>query len=226
MQSRGNSLSQAPAMLIKVCVRFAIAAALCAPFAAHADVQRAAEQAQPFRVGGMVGVVSAPRPLDAELFVRLDDLFSIGASYSDFPSAIANPLLSVAGAKTGSLNARLDDFHALEVDLRFMPWQGAFFIGSSFGRQSLSGAIFDTGQKTTVDLTTFYATPRVGWLWTLGPGLLLGFDVGAQLKLVSSANVVVPAGTSTNVRNATQALADLGSSYPLPSLHLRLGWIL
>jgi hypothetical protein len=214
-------------MQIKVFVRFSISAALCcASFAAHAEVQRAAEQAQPFRLGGMIGVVSAPRPLDAELFVRLDDLVSIGASYSDFPSAIANPLLSVAGAKTGSLDARLDDFHAVEVDLRLMPWQGAFFIGSSFGRQSLSGAIFDSGQMTTVDLTTFYATPRVGWLWTLGPGLLLGFDVGAQLKLVSSANVVVPPGTSTNVRNAAQALADLGSSYPLPSLHLRLGWIL
>jgi hypothetical protein len=213
-------------MRMKDGMRFAFAAALCCATAARAEIQPAPERPQPFRIGAMIGVLSAPRPLDAELFVKLGDVLAIGASYSDFPSAIANPLLSLAGAKTGSIDARLDDFHAFEADVRVMPWHGAFFLGASLGRQSLSGAVFDSGQMTTVDLTTFYATPRIGWLWTLGPGFLLGFDLGAQLTLVSSANVVVPPGTSTNVRNAAQSLADLGSSYPLPSLHVRIGWIL
>jgi hypothetical protein len=208
-------------------VRASIAALLCCTAAAaRADIQALPHRPEPFRLGAMIGVVSAPRPLDAELFVRLDDLVAVGASYSDFPAAIANPILSLAGARGGAIDARLDDFHAVEVDLRLMPWQGAFFLGSSFGRQSLSGAVFDSGQMTTVDLTTWYATPRVGWLWTLGPGFLLGVDVGAQLKLVATASVVMPPGTSSNVRNAAQALADLGSSYPLPSLHLRIGWVL
>jgi hypothetical protein len=208
-------------------MRFATVLGLCcAAAAARAEIQPALDRPQPFRLGAMIGVLSAPRPLDAELFLRLDDFVSIGASYSDFPAAIANPLLSLAGARSGNIDARLDDFHAFEVDLRLMPWQGAFFLGSSFGRQSLSGAVSESGQMATVDLTTFYATPRIGWLWTLGPGFLLGFDLGAQLKLVSSANVVVPPGTQPGVRNAAQSLADFGSSYPLPSLHLRIGWIL
>jgi hypothetical protein len=212
---------------MKVGMRLPVAILLCcAAAAARADLQPLPQRPQPFRLGAMIGVISAPRPLDAELFVRLDDLLSIGASYSDFPAVIANPLLSLAGANSGNLNARLDDFHAVEIDLRFMPWQGAFFLGSSFGRQSLSAAVFDSGGTTTVDLTTWYATPRVGWLWTLGPGFLLGFDLGAQLKLVSSANVVMPPGTNANARNAAQSLADFGSSYPLPSLHLRVGWVL
>jgi hypothetical protein len=203
--------------------------------AAGAEVQPVERNPAPFHLGAMLGAVSLPRPVDAEVFVRLGELLSVGASYSDFPAFIANPLLSAVGAKNSFRDARLDDFSAFELDLRLMPWQGSFFAGASFGRQTLKGAVIEhvvcvsgpcPPQTANVDLTTFYATPRAGWLWTMGPGLLLGFDVGVQLKLASSANVTLPPGATTSVRNAAQSLADLGASYPLPSFHLRLGWML
>jgi hypothetical protein len=207
--------------------RASLSAAVLYCGAAAAEVQQPADRGPaPFHVGAMVGVVSVPRPVDVEAFVRLDEMFSIGAAYSDFPSAIADPLLSLVGARSGSTNARLDDFSSLELDLRVMPWRGVLFLGASFGRQALRGVVTDSGRTAAIDLTTWYATPRLGWLWTLGPGLLLGLDLGVQLKLASTTSISVPPGSSSSVRNAVQALADLGASYPLPSVHFRIGWML
>jgi hypothetical protein len=183
----------------------------------------------PLRVGAMIGVVSIPRPVDAELFVRIYDRFSIGVSYSDLPNLVADPLLSAVGAKSGSMTARLDDFSAFEADLRFMPFYDAFFIGSSLGRQALKGAVTQSTvagpQTATVDVGAWYVTPRIGWLWTFGKGFLLGTDLGVQLKLASDVTVKVPSTAPPGVQKNAENLADVGSSYPLPSLHVRAGWI-
>jgi hypothetical protein len=77
-----------------------------------------------------------------------------------------------------------------------------------------------------VDLTTWYATPRVGWMWTFDPGFLLAFDLGVQLKLSADRTVTVPAASTPGIRDRANNLADLGSSHPLPSLRLRVGWML
>jgi hypothetical protein len=202
---------------------------LCLLFAARASGEEL-DSARPVRIGAMIGLVSLPRPIDAEVFVRIVDLFGIGLGYSDFPAFIANPLLDLAGAKSDSTDARLDQFNAFDLDLRVFPFRGRFFLGSSFGRQSLKGAVTENttlgSQTATVDLTTWYATPRAGWIWTFDHGLFLGFDLGVQFKLSADKTVTVPPGASTNTRNQVDNLADLGSSYPLPSLHLRLGWML
>jgi len=202
---------------------------------AHAaDVSTTPESAQrpervPLRVGVMVGVVSVLRPVDVELFVRLYDRFAVGFSYSDLPNFVAGPLLSAAGANSDTMTARLDDFSAFEADLRFMPFRSAFFVGSSFGRQALKGAVTESTvvgpQTATVDATTWYVTPRAGWLWTFERGFLLGVDLGVQLKLAGSDTVTVPAGSPPEVRSKAQNLADVGTSYPLPSFHFRVGWI-
>jgi hypothetical protein len=184
----------------------------------------------PVHVGAMIGLVSLPRPVDAEVFVRVVDLFAVGLGYSDFPAFIANPLLELAGAKSGSTDARLDQFNAFDLDLRVFPFRGAFFVGSSFGRQSLQGAVSENtvlGRQTaTVDLTTWYMTPRVGWLWTFARGFLLGFDLGVQIKLSADRTVTLPPGATPEVRDRVENLADLGASYPLPSLRFRAGWML
>ena len=105
-----------------------------------------------------------------------------------------------------------------------------FFLGSSFGRQSLKGAVTENTafgpQTATVDLATWYATPRVGWIWTFERGLFLGLDLGVQFKLSADRTVTVPPGATADTRRRVDNLADLGASYPLPSLHLRLGWML
>jgi len=181
-----------------------------------------------FHVGAMVGLLSLPRPLDAELYLRVSDYFFVGFSYSDFPAFVADPLLSAAGANNGQTTARLDQFDGLDADLRVFPFAGAFFVGTSFGRQSLKGAITENTafgpQTATVDLTTIYATPRLGYLWIFGPGIVLGVDAGVQLKLSGTPQVNMPSGATQSMKDNAQNLADIGASYPLPSFHLRLGW--
>ena len=188
-----------------------------------------ADSRPPVRPGAMIGLVSLPRPIDAEVFVRIVDIFGVGLGYSDFPAFIANPLLELVGAKSDSTDARLDQFNAFDLDLHVFPFRGRFFVGSSFGRQSLKGAVTENTalgpQTATVDLTTWYATPRVGWIWTFEHGFFLGFDLGVQFKLGADKTVTVPPSATPDIRNRVNNLADLGSSYPLPSLHLRLGWM-
>jgi hypothetical protein len=178
--------------------------------------------------GAMIGLVSLPRPMDAEIFVRVSDLVSVGFSYSDFPAFVADPLLSAAGLKSGPTVARLDQFNSMELDVRVFPLQGAFFVGSSFGRQSLKGVVTEQTpvgpQQGSADLTTLYATPRVGWLWSIGPGFLLGLDAGVQVKLGGEQTIVLPQGATTDMQNQAQKFADLGTTL-LPSLHFRVGWV-
>ena len=206
-----------------------LAAILLVSFPAAVPAEEKAGAA-PVHVAAMIGVVSLPRPADVEVLVRIVDLFGVGFGYSDFPAFIANPLLELAGAKSGSTDARLDRFNAFDLDLRVFPFRGRFFVGSSFGRQSLSGAVTESTalgpQTATADLTTWYATPRVGWLWTFEPGFLLGLDLGIQLKLGADRTVTVPAAATPDIRDRVNNLADLGASYPLPSLRLRVGWMM
>jgi hypothetical protein len=189
-----------------------------------------AEEPRPVRVSAMIGVVSLPRPADVEVLVRIFDLFGVGLGYSDFPAFVANPLLDLAGAKDADTDARLDQFNAFDLDLRLFPFRGRFFVGTSLGHQSLKGAVTENTalgpQTATVDLGTWYVTPRVGWMWTFDPGFLLAFDAGVQIKLSADKTVTVPAAAPPDVVNRINNLADLGAGYPLPSLRLRVGWTL
>src|SRR5439155_27142771 len=157
--------------------RVAVTALLaCLPLSAPAQDRREEKESGPVHVAAMLGVVSLSRPIDAELLVRIVDLFAVGLGYSDFPAFIANPLLELVGAKSDSTDARLDQFNAFDLDLRVFPFRGRFFVGSSFGRQSLKGAVTENTalgpQTATVDLTTWYATPRMGWICTFEHGFL------------------------------------------------------
>jgi hypothetical protein len=181
----------------------------------------------PIHVGATVGL-SLPRPLDAQLYVRAFGFVSVGFSYSDFPSFVADPLLSAAGLKNGQTTVRLDQFSAWEADLRVFPFAGNFFVGSGLGRQSFKASVT---QSTTlgnydgsVAVSTTYATPRVGYLWTVGPGVVLGVDGGVQLKLSSNAQVTLPPGSPQDMQAQADRVVDVFGNYPLPSVHFRLGW--
>jgi len=196
-------------------------------------VQRARvdDEHQMFHVGAMFGLVSLPRPAEGEVFVKFMDFFSVGFSYSDFPNFVADPVLRAAGVQTATTQARLDEFTAYEGNFRIHPFQGAFFFGSSFGHQSLHGAVTestDAGPQTgTADIQTLYATPRLGFLWSWNSGFLLGVDGGVQLKLSSTQTVTLPPNAdlfAPNLRSDVNKYVDAGASYPLPSFHFRLGW--
>jgi hypothetical protein len=89
---------------------FAAAALLaCLPLGARAGNQPDEKEPRtPVHVAAMVGLISLPRPIDVEVLVRIGDLFGIGFGYSDFPAFVANPPLDLAGAKSGTTDARLD----------------------------------------------------------------------------------------------------------------------
>lgn len=210
-------------------IRALAAIFLCFALASPARAQDAEHQL--IHVGVMVGLVSLPRPVDGEVFVKIDDLVSVGLSYSDFPNFLASPLLDAVGANNGNTQTRLDDFSAYEADLRVYPFRGAFFVGSSIGHQSAKGAATVStaaGSRTgTADVQTIYATPRVGFLWAWSSGFLLGLDAGVQFKLSADKNVVVPADADVfdpNLRKSINNFVDAGTSYPLPSFHFRIGW--
>jgi len=181
----------------------------------------------PIHVGATVGM-SLPRPLDAQLYVRAFRFVSLGFSYSDFPSFIADPLLSAAGLKNGQTNVRLDQFSAWEADLRVYPFAGSFFIGSGLGRQSFKSTVTQSttlgNYEGSVAVTTTYAAPRIGYQWTFGPGLVVGMDAGVQLKLSSDAQKSLPAGSPPEMQSKADQVVDVFGNYPLPSVHLRLGW--
>jgi hypothetical protein len=192
------------------------------------QAQESSASGLPVHFGATVGL-SLPRPLDAQLYVRAFGFFSVGFSYSDFPSFVADPLLSAAGLKNGQTTVRLDQFSAWEADLRVFPFAGNFFVGSGIGRQSFKSSVT---QSTTlggsydgsVAVSTTYATPRVGYQWIVGPGVVLGVDAGVQLKLSSDAQVTLPAGSPADMRAQADRVVDVFGNYPLPSMHLRVGW--
>jgi len=181
----------------------------------------------PVHAGAMAGL-SVPRPLDAEVYVRAFGFVQAGFSYSDFPSFVADPLLSAAGLKNGPTVVRLDDFSAMEADVRVFPFAGNFFVGTSLGRQSFKSTVTQSttfgNYQGTVAVSTTFVTPRVGVLWTIGPGIVLGADAGVQLKLSSNPQVSLPSGAPPEMRSQADKVVDIFGNYPLPSVHLRLGW--
>ena len=181
----------------------------------------------PVHVGVMAGL-SAPRPIDGEIYVRAFGFFQAGFSYSDFPAFVADPLLSAAGLKNGPTTVRLDEFSAWEADLRVFPFAGGFFVGSSFGKQSFSSTVTQSttlgNYRGSVSVSTTFATPRLGYQWTIGPGIVVGADAGVQLVLSSSSQKNLPSGTPPEMQSRADDVISVFGSYPLPSVHLRLGW--
>jgi len=105
----------------------------------------------------------------------------MGPAY--FPTVLGG-MLAVLGAAV-FLRAFMSK---IEHPLRVFPFRDSFFVGSSFGRQSLQGAVTEgtpLGPQTAlVDLTTLYATPRAGWMWTFEPGFLVAVDLGIPALVV------------------------------------------
>lgn len=192
------------------------------------EAQRASEgSGLPIHVGATVGL-SLPRPLDAQLYVRAFGFVSVGFSYSDFPAFVADPLLSAAGLKNGQTTVRLDQFSAWEADVRVFPFAGNFFVGSGLGRQSFKSSVTQSttlgNYNGSVAVSSTYATPRIGYLWTVGPGVVLGVDGGVQLKLSSNPQISLPPGAPPDMQSQADRVVDVFGNYPLPSVHFRVGW--
>ncbi len=169
----------------------------------------------PVQIGVTLGVISIPRPVNVQLIIKGWDLVGIGVSYSALPSFIADAILSIAGVHNASAHSS-----AWEADLRLFILRGAFFLGSSLGTQSLTATATSNGVTAQGDLTTFYITPRLGWLWIWDSGFLLGTDFGVQIP-VSNTLTIDPVANNKDVRDAARVIGQT----PLPAVTFRIGYL-
>jgi hypothetical protein len=169
----------------------------------------------PVQIGATVGALSLPRPVNVQLFAKVYDLIGIGVSYSYLPGFIADAILSLYGVHNVSLTSS-----AWDVDLRLFILQGAFFLGSSLGTQSLTATATSNGVTARGDLTTVYVTPRLGWLFIWDSGFLMGTELGVQIP-VSSTLTIDPAANNRDVREAARVIGQT----PLPAVTFRIGYL-
>ncbi len=169
------------------------------------------------KVGVLLGLVGAPNPLGAELFVRANDFLGFGAGVGFLPGPLGDVVLGLAGVSGASLSA-----WSAEGEMRVFPFRGAFWLGGAFGRMSASASGTSHGFPVNIDANALYLAPRAGWLATWRSGFVLGFDVGLQVPVSTDVQVTSTSPQQSNLESVARALAGL----PLPTAQLRLGWML
>ncbi len=158
---------------------------------------------------GVVGGVGFPRPLSIEAMLKFERVLSLGLEYSAMPST------SVGGVMVG--------WHALALDARIFPFQGAFFLGARVARQHLDGsATVNAGAYGTysgaVTMDTWYLEPRLGFLWTFRSGITVGLDAGLEMPLQKSSTASLPAGIA--VPSTVATVRDFFGASTLPTVTL------
>jgi hypothetical protein len=158
-----------------------------------------------------------PAPIGLELIARTPS-YGLGLEYGRVPQGLGDALLSIFHVHDSHLYA-----DALSLDGRWFPFAGSFFVGSSLGRETLTATTVYKGEQRRADLSHLFLTPRAGWLVTLPSGFTLGADFGLQVPFLASATYTPPSVAGST---AARAAADVLAATPLPSIHLRLGYLL
>lgn len=180
-----------------------------------ADKTQPQRKHEHFRLG-VLGGVGFPRPLAVEGIVKLERTMALGAEYSVVPT------FTISGAETR--------IWAIAADVRFFPFQNAFFVGIRAGRQHLeaSGSFAVNGygvRSESLAVDTTFVNPRIGFLWTYPPGFSIGIDAGAQIPLTTGSSNSLPPGTVANAGVAR--FANAYGERALPTLDLlRIGLLL
>jgi len=127
------------------------------------------------RVGLVVGIISLPRPVEAELSAKLGAAWAFGAELNMLPT-ITFP---GGSAKIGML--------ALQGNARWFPFRGAFFLGAGLGYQTFKASLdktVDNGSlEVTADMSGVFVAPQIGWLWVMRSGLALGLGLTLQIPI-------------------------------------------
>lgn len=189
----------------------------------------------PLRVGFMIGVLSLPRPIEAELAFKVGRWFGFGVQASFLPR-ISVPAID------GKL-----DLKAMQGVFRWYPFGNAFYVGGGLGYQNFQaslGETIDNGElKISADMSGAFMVPQLGWMWIFDSGFAMGLSFGLQIPIPKEPVVTatyngqpvpdqptssVPQDvvneaqtTSDNVRS----VAKLIVRYPFPQVDfLRLGF--
>ena len=81
--------------------------------------------------------------------------------------------------------------------------------------------------QASLDISTTFLTPQIGWRWVWTSGFFTGVDLGWQLPLNYTSTLNVPAGASPGTIKDIRDNADKYVKSGLPSLGLlELGWFL
>ena len=189
----------------------------------------------PFRIGLLVGIIALPRPIEAELAVKLSRWFGLGVEGSFLPQ------LTAPGG-----TAQLD-LKALQGVFRWYPFGAVFYLGGGIGFQNFVGSIsqvVDGGvMKVTADMSGGFFVPQVGWMWIMDSGFSIGLSLGLQIPIPREPVVSttyngqpvpsMPYGdvtqdvidTAQNNESTVRSLAKFIMRYPFPELDLlRLGF--
>lgn len=167
--------------------------------------------------GLMLGMNGVQQPLHADLVVRPVRGLAATIGFGGLPASLGQALLSAASVQGGSLSS-----WAAEVGLMVFPFGGSFFLGAAGGHLSLAASAPTKAGQVSFDISSLYLTPHLGWLSTWDSGFSIGFDVGAQLPISASVTTTGPDKAAANADSLVRALATL----PLPTVSLKLGWML
>lgn len=170
------------------------------------------------RAGLMVGFGGVQQPVRADVVYRVHDLFAFGGSLAGIPSDLGSALLSMANVPNGALSSLSAD-----GSLYCFPARDSFFLGVSAGALSLSASSASGTESVAVEAHEVYITPRLGWLATWESGFTFGFDLGMQIPLSSS---VLATGSRAVAASNAESVARTLVEMTLPTLSMRLGWLL
>ncbi len=156
-------------------------------------------------LGPLVGV-GFPRPLAIEGFARVSRYVGVGVEYSFLPR------VDLFGASTS--------FKAAAADLRIFPFKNSFFIGMRVGRQWLDAkatATLAAGGSSTeltesMDASTWFVNPRVGFLHRFDSGITLGVDAGVQLPIAPTFTRAGPATSAGLTSETDRVLARVAGA--------------
>jgi len=167
----------------------------------------------PLRVGAMAGM-GFPRPFAVEALAQAWQHLVVGIEYGVLPS------VTVHGVQVGTW--------ALSGDARWLPWRGPLFVGLRAGVQHVEAAttlsLSGWGQVSeTLGLDSSFVNPRIGLLWVMRGGLVLGMEAGLQIPLSTSTTSTWPLALVPSLQGQIDAL----QRSVLPTIDLiRIGFVM
>ncbi|HYS79905.1 MAG TPA: hypothetical protein VEM76_04315 [Anaeromyxobacteraceae bacterium] len=160
-------------------------------------------------LGPKLSLVNLPTPAFG---VEAKFMNLVGASfdYGFIPDVTLSNV--TVGMKNWSIGAKVYPFH------------GSFFLGAAFGGRSFTGSKIDdstgTPLKATVDVSSTYLAPEIGWRWVRNSGFFMGMDLGWQFVVSNSTTLTAPAGVSQSTRQDVQDKGNQLGRSGLPILGL------
>jgi hypothetical protein len=196
------------------------------------DFVRAPREPDGVRVGVLLGLLSLPRPVEAELSIKVGRYLAFGAQYSLLPD------LTPPG-----FDADLK-LNAAQGIVRFFPFGGGFYLGGGFGYQQFRASLGSTNPSSgdrlevSCDMSGPFVTPQLGWLWVWKSGFAFGINLGAQIPLPKDPIVVAtyngvpvpdqPSGAvpqeviddANGMKDSVRTIAKFVAKYPVPTIDL------